>query len=127
MKTLDKELIISIHSQLISATGGSDGIKDENMLESAINAPFQTFAGEDFFPTIYQKAARLGFGLVSNHPFIDGNKRIAAHAMLIFLDLNGIEMQYTNDELSETFLAIADNRAKYDDLLSWIIEHVIWK
>lgn len=127
MKTLDKELIISIHSQLISTFGGSDGIKDENMLESAINAPFQTFSGEDLFPTIYQKAARLGFGLVSNHPFIDGNKRIAAHAMLIFLDLNGIEMQYTNDELSEIFLAIADNRAKYDDLLSWIIEHVIWK
>ena len=127
MKTLDKELIISIHDQLISTTGGSDGIKDENMLESAIYAPFQTFAGEDFYPTIYQKAARLGFGLASNHPFIDGNKRIAAHAMLIFLDLNGIEMQYTNDELSEIFLAIADNRAKYDDLLSWIIEHVIWK
>ena len=75
MKTLDKELIISIHSQLISATGGSDGIKDENMLESAINVPFQTFAGEEFFPTIYQKAARLGFGLVSNHPFIDGKLR----------------------------------------------------
>lgn len=127
MKTLDKELIISIHSQLISTFGGSDGIKDENMLESAIYAPFQTFSGEDLFPTIYQKAARLGFGLVSNHPFIDGNKRIAAHAMLIFLDLNGIEIQYTNDELSEIFLAIADNRAKYDDLLSWIIEHVVWK
>lgn len=127
MKTLDKELIISIHSQLISTSGGSDGIKDENMLESAIYAPFQTFAGEDFYPTIYQKAARLGFGLVSNHPFIDGNKRIAAHAMLTFLDLNGIEIQYTNDELSEIFLAIADDKARYEDLLSWIIEHVIWK
>ena len=127
MKTLDKELIISIHSQLISATGGSDGIKDDNMLESAINAPFQTFAGEEFFPTIYQKAARLGFGLVSNHPFIDGNKRIAAHAMLALLDLNDIELEYTNDELSEIFLDIADDKARYEDLLSWIIEHVIWK
>lgn len=127
MKTLSKEQIIFLHSQLINATGGSDGIKDENMLESAIYAPFQTFAGEDFFPTIYQKAARLGFGLVSNHPFVDGNKRIAAHAMLVFLELNGIEMQYTNDELSEIFLAIADDKARYDDLLSWIIEHIIWK
>lgn len=127
MKTLDKELIISIHSQLISATGGSDGIKDDNMLESAINAPFQTFAGEEFFPTIYQKAARLGFGLVSNHPFIDGNKRIAAHAMLALLDLNDIELEYTNDELSEIFLDIANDKARYEDLLSWIIEHVIWK
>ena len=127
MKTLDKELIISIHDQLISTTGGSDGIKDENMLESAIYAPFQTFAGEDFFPTIYQKAARLGFGLVSNHPFVDGNKRIAACAMLTFLDINDIELECTNDELSEIFLAIADDKAKNDDLLSWIIEHVVWK
>ena len=127
MKTLSKEQIIILHNQLINATGGSDGIKDENMLESAIYAPFHTFAGKDFFPTIYQKAARLGFGLVSNHPFVDGNKRTAAHIMLVFLELNGIEMQYTNDELSEIFLAIADDRAKYDDLLSWIIEHVVWK
>ena len=127
MKTLDKKKIIILHSQIINATGGSDGIKDENMLESAINAPFQTFAGEDFFPTIYQKAARLGFGIVSNHPFVDGNKRTAAHAMVTFLETNDIEIRYTNDELSEIFLAIADDKARYEDLLSWIIEHVIWK
>lgn len=127
MKTLSKEQIIFLHSQLIDATGGSDGIKDESMLESAINAPFHTFFGEELFPTIYQKAARLGFGLVSNHPFIDGNKRIGAHAMLAFLELNDIEIQYSITELSEIFLAVADNKAQYDDLLSWIIEHVVWK
>lgn len=127
MKILDKKKIIILHSQIINATGGSDGIKDENMLESAINAPFQTFAGEDFFRTIYQKAARLGFGIVSNHPFVDGNKRTAAHAMVTFLETNDIEIRYTNDELSEIFLAIADDKARYEDLLSWIIEHVIWK
>lgn len=127
MNILDKKKIIILHRQIINATGGSDGIKDENMLESAIYAPFQTFAGEDFFPTIYQKAARLGFGIVSNHPFVDGNKRTAAHAMTTFLETNDIEIRYTNDELSEIFLAIADDKARYEDLLSWIIEHVIWK
>lgn len=127
MNILDKKKIIILHRQIINATGGSDGIKDENMLESAIYAPFQTFAGEDFFPTIYQKAARLGFGIVSNHPFVDGNKRTAAHAMVTFLEINDIEIRYTNDELSEIFLAVADDKARYEDLLSWIIEHVIWK
>lgn len=127
MNILDKKKIIILHRQIINATGGSDRIKDENMLESAIYAPFQTFAGEDFFPTIYQKAARLGFGIVSNHPFVDGNKRTAAHAMVTFLEINDIEIRYTNDELSEIFLDIADDKARYEDLLSWIIEHVIWK
>ena len=76
MKILSKKQIIFLHEHLINATGGTEGIKDEGMLESAMNAPFQTFGGEDLFPTIYQKAARLGFGLASNHPFLDGNKRI---------------------------------------------------
>ena len=127
MKILSKKQIIFLHEHLINATGGTEGIKDEGMLESAMNAPFQTFGGEDLFPTIYQKAARLGFGLASNHPFLDGNKRIGAHAMLTFLEINGVEMQYTNKELSDIFLAIADNQVNYDDLLSWLIEHVVWR
>ena len=127
MKTLTKEQIVFLHSQLIDSTGGAEGIKDDGMLESAINAPFQTLDGEELFPTIYHKAARLGFGLVSNHPFLDGNKRIGAHAMLVFLDINAIEMQYTNLELSEIILAVADNKAQYEDLLSWLIEHVVWR
>lgn len=127
MKILSKEQIIYLHSQLIDATGGTEGIRDEGMLESAINAPFQTFSGEDLFPTIYQKAARLGYGLASNHPFLDGNKRIGAHAMLVFLELNNVEMQYTNKELADIFLDIADNKANYDNLLSWLVEHIVWR
>ena len=107
MKTLDKELIISIHSQLISTFGGSDGIKDENMLESAINAPFQTFSGEDLFPTIYQKAARLGFGLVSNHPFIDGNGRTSRLVMNMELMRSGYV----------PVIIKKDNRLKYYEAL----------
>ena len=101
MTILSKEQILILHSQLIKATGGIDGLRDEGLLESALNAPFQTFGGTDAFPSLQQKAARLGYGLVKNHPFIDGNKRIGAHVMLVFLALNKIELEYTQDELSD--------------------------
>ena len=112
-----------LHSQLISETGGTDGIRDEGLLDSAISAPFQSFAGTEIYPSIQQKAARLGYGLVKNHAFIDGNKRIGAHAMLIFLVLNKIDLDYMQDELSGIFLKIAAGEITQDDLLEWIITH----
>ena len=93
MIRLSKPQILRLHEQLVAATGGSDGLRDEGMLDSALSAPFQTFGGEDVYPSLQQKAARLCFGLIKNHPFVDGNKRIGAHAMLVFLSLNGIELQ----------------------------------
>ena len=90
MIRLSKPQILLLHEQLIAETGGSSGLRDEGMLDSALNAPFQTFGGEDVYPSLQQKAARLCFGLVKNHPFVDGNKRIGAHVMLVFLALNGI-------------------------------------
>jgi death-on-curing protein len=121
--TLSKKQIIMLHSQLISETGGTDGIRDEGLLDSAISAPFQSFAGTEIYPSIQQKAARLGYGLVKNHAFIDGNKRIGAHAMLIFLVLNKIDLDYMQDELSGIFLKIAAGEITQDDLLEWIITH----
>ncbi len=85
MIVLSKEQILVLHEQLIEETGGSSGLKDEGLLEPALASPFQSFDGKDLFPSVYQKAARLGFGLASNHAFVDGNKRIGAHAMLVFL------------------------------------------
>ena len=105
MITLSKKQIIMLHSQLISETGGTDGIRDEGLLDSAISAPFQSFAGTEIYPSIQQKAARLGYGLVKNHAFIDGNKRIGAHAMLIFLVLNKIDLDYMQDELSADIIS----------------------
>lgn len=95
MIRLSKAQIIIIHEQLIKETGGASGLRDEGMLESALNIPFQTFGGKDLYPSLQQKAARLCFGLVKNHPFVDGNKRIGAHAMLVFLVLNGVELQHS--------------------------------
>lgn len=123
MIRLSKHQILLIHDQLIVETGGSSGLRDEGMLDSALNAPFQSFGGEDMYPSLQQKAARLCFGLVKNHPFVDGNKRIGAHAMLVFLALNGIELQHSQTELSNVILQLAAGEIESADLLRWILEH----
>lgn len=123
MIVLSREQIIVLHSQLIQETGGTDGIRDEGLLDSALAAPFQSFADTEVYPSIQQKAARLGYGLVKNHAFIDGNKRIGAHAMLVFLALNKIELDYTQDGLSDIFLKIAAGEISQNDLLRWIVIH----
>ena len=125
MIRLSKSQILLIHDQLISETGGSSGLRDEGMLDSALNAPFQTFGGEDVYPSLQKKAARLCFGLVKNHPFVDGNKRIGAHAMLVFLALNGIELQHTQSELSDEILQLAAGEIEATDLLRWILVHQV--
>ena len=123
MRRLSKEQILLLHTQLIEEFGGSDGVRDYNLLDSALEAPFQAFAGEELYPTIQAKAARLGYGLIKNHTMLDGNKRIGAHAMLVFLALNGIEMKYTQKELYETVLSVAAGSLEYEDLLQWVLDH----
>ena len=125
MIRLSKSQVLLIHDQLISETGGSSGLRDEGILDSALNAPFQTFSGEDVYPSLQQKAARLRFGLVKNHPFVDGNKRIGAHVMLVFLALNGIELQHSQTELSDVILQLAAGEIEATDLLHWILAHQI--
>ena len=125
MIRLSKPQLLLLHEQLIAETGGSSGLRDEGMLDSALNAPFQSFGGEDVYPSLQQKAARLCFGLVKNHPFVDGNKRIGAHVMLVFLALNGIELQHTQTELSDVILQLAAGTIQSSDLLNWILTHQI--
>lgn len=125
MIRLSKAQILLIHDQLIAETGGLSGLRDEGMLDSALNAPFQTFGGEDVYPSLQQKASRLCFGLVKNHPFIDGNKRIGAHAMLVFLALNGIELQHSQKQLSDVIIQLAAGEIESADLLHWILTHQI--
>ncbi len=123
MHNLTVEQIIKLHTDLVMASGGSDGIRDRGLLESAVNAPFQSFGGYDVYPTIYEKAARLGFGLAQNHAFIDGNKRIAAHAVLTFLSLNGIEIDCTEFELFSLFYKLAASEISFENLVDWIKTH----
>ena len=123
MKKLSKEQILMLHTQLIQQTGGSDGVGDYNLLDSALETPFQSFGGDELYSTIQAKAARLGYGLIKNHCMIDGNKRIGTHAMLVFLALNGIELRYTQKELYETILDVAAGNIEYEDLLQWVLDH----
>ena len=123
MKKLSKEQILMLHTQLIQQTGGSDGVRDYNLLDSALETPFQSFGGDELYPTIQAKAARLGYGLIKNHCMIDGNKRIGTHAMLVFLALNGIELKYTQKELYETILNVESGSVDYNGLLQWVLNH----
>ena len=124
MKILSTRQILMLHTALIAQTGGIDGVRDEGLLDSAINAPFQTFAEQDLYPTVLEKAARLGFGLISNHPFLDGNKRIGAHAMLTFMGVNQINLCCTDEELISLILQVASGRLDYDGMLVWLKSHL---
>ena len=123
MKKLSKKQILMLHTQLIQQTGGSEGVRDYNLRDSALETPFQSFGGDELYPTIQAKAVRLGYGLIKNHCMIDGNKRIGTHAMLVFLALNGIEFKYTQKELYETILDVAAGKIEYEDLLQWVLDH----
>ena len=125
MKKLSERQVLRMHEQLLEETGGMSGVRDEGLLQSALEAPFQSFGGEDIYPSVQQKAARLGYGLIKNHPFVDGNKRIGTHVMLVFLWLNGIELDYTQQELEDVILNVAASKSDSDDLLRWLLNHEI--
>lgn len=125
MKWMSKEQVLSLHSELITEFGGVDGIRDEAMLDSALNTPFQTFEGVDLYPGVIEKAARIGYGLVKNHPFVDGNKRIGTHIMLVFLSLNNILLEYEDDDLIDVVLSIASGDMDDAKLREWIEDHIV--
>ena len=124
MKILSKRQILLLHSALISESGGLDTVRDEGLLDSAINAPLATFSGQDLYPTLLEKASRLCFGLIQNHPFVDGNKRIGAHAMLVFLAINSITLSYEDDDLINTILSVASGELDDTGLLNWLQGHI---
>lgn len=119
------EKVMLLHRILLEETGGTDGVRDAGLLDSALEAAYATFDGKEMFPSKEEKAARLGVGLISNHAFVDGNKRIGMYVLLSFLELNGIYIEATNDEVIETGLALARGEMKYEGLLNWILKHKI--
>lgn len=123
MIRLTEQQVLAVHSRMIEMTGGSDGVRDRSLLDSALNAPFQTFDGKEIYPALLSKAAVMCRSIISNHPFVDGNKRIGIHVMLIFLELNGIKLQYSQNELIELGLGVASSNLSSDDILKWLIEH----
>ena len=123
MIKFSKEKVLLLHQIMAEATGGSVGIRDEALLDSALEGCFAAFDGKELYPSKEEKAARLGFSLVSNHAFVDGNKRIGVYIMLSFLEINGIRINATNDDIVELGLSLADGSMKYEELLKWVLSH----
>ncbi len=125
MILLTVEEVIALHEKLIERTGGSHGLRDRNLLESAIFSAMSGFADSEAYPTVEEKAARLMFSLTNNHAFVDGNKRIGVLTMLMTLQLNNVKINYTQAELSSLGLSVADGKTEYAQILDWIMEHKI--
>lgn len=123
MIKFSKEKVLLLHQIIAQSTGGSLDIRDEGLLESALENAFSGFGDVEFYPTKEEKAARLGYSLISNHAFVDGNKRIGMYVMLTFLEVNGIRIKYTDEEGIQVGLDIASGKMNYEDLLRWVREH----
>ena len=123
MIKFEKEKVLLLHKLLTEETGGSYGVRDMGLLESALESVFATFDGKDLYPTKEEKGARLGFNLVNNHAFVDGNKRIGIYVMISFLEVNGIKIDCSNEELTDLGLGMADGRYGYDYVLDWVRNH----
>lgn len=123
MMRLTLEQIVRMHENLIRDTGGSLGILNKEMLLSALNAPFQTFDGIELYPTIEEKAAKLAYFLISNHSFVDGNKRIGLYAMLVFLEINDVSLEFTQQELIDLGLGVASGELNDENILAFINAH----
>ncbi len=120
MKFLESAFILNTHSKLIDLFGGTDGIRDHGLLDSALAQPSATFGGELLHPTVWEAAAAYGFHLVKNHPFLDGNKRTAGVAMGVFLGLNGFRMTATEGEFYVLVAALAAGECSKDQLTTWL-------
>ena len=123
MIRFSKEKVLLLHKILAEATGGSVGIRDEGLLDSALEGVFAGFGDKEFYPSKEEKGARLGYTLISNHAFVDGNKRIGVYVMLSFLEMNGIRIRCTDEQLVHIGLSVADGTMGYEELLQWVIEH----
>ena len=124
MITLTKEQIIMLHEAIYERYGGSCGVLNEGMLDSALQAPFQTFGGEELFPDTKDKILRLAYGLIKNHSFRDGNKRIGALVLLVLLELNGWHVNATNEEFADIIMGIAASKKDDEDLKQWVDSHI---
>lgn len=122
MITLDKEQIIRLHQRLLDATGGLHGLRDEELLDSALSAAFQTFDGEALYPSAAAKIARTAYGLVRNHPFTDGNKRIGTYVMMVLLELNHIETDFSDEDIIHIGLELAKGTMSDKQLLDLILQ-----
>jgi death-on-curing protein len=123
MEFIDIENILLFHKKIVSKTGGSDGVRDLGLIESALNRGFMTFDGRDLYESIEMKISVISHGLIRNHGFIDGNKRIGVAVMILLLKLNDIEIRYSQQELIDLGLGVAEGKLNENHILEWIERH----
>ena len=123
MIKLSREKVLLLHQMITQETGGDPNIRDVALLESALESAFATFDGKELYPTKEEKGAKLGFSLISNHAFVDGNKRIGMYVLLTFLEINGIRINPSVEDVARVGLAVAEGKMNYEDLLQWILEN----
>ena len=123
MIRFSREKVLLLHRLLTEETGGAADVRDLDLLDSALASAFQTFDGKELYPTKEEKAARIGYSLISNHAFVDGNKRIGMYILLTFLETNGIRLHPSVDDVARVGFAVARGEMDYDGLLAWIREN----
>ena len=124
MIKFSRDKVLLLHQILSAETGGDPELRDINLLDSALESAFLTFDGQELYPTKEEKAARIGYALISNHAFVDGNKRISAMMTQLLLKWNGYDLALRTGELADMFIAIADGTANGKDLLDWVYAHL---
>ena len=120
MIKLSQEKVLLLHELITRETGGDPNIRDTALLNSALESAFQTFGGQELYPTREEKGASIGFALIANHAFVDGNKRIGMFILLTFLEVNGVKIRPTVDDVIRVGLGVASGEMQYEDLLEWI-------
>lgn len=123
MIRLTEQQVLTAHEMMINATGGSFGVRDMGLLNSSLNAPFQSFENKEIYPSLLSKASALCRSIICNHPFVDGNKRTGIHIMLIFLEINGVQPDYTQDDLISLGLGVASGELDVNAILNWLSSH----
>ncbi len=123
MIKFSKEKVLLLHQLITAETGGDPNIRDIDLLESALESAFATFDGQELYPSKEEKGAKLGYSLISNHAFVDGNKRIGMYVLLTFLEINGVRIEPSEEEVARVGLAVASGTMNYEDLLEWIREN----
>jgi death-on-curing protein len=121
MRYLRLSEVLYLHDRILKESGGRHGVRNQGGLESALALPRQTFGEIELYPSIVEKAAILCFALVNNHPFIDGNKRVAHAAMEIFLIRNGMELFADIDEQEQVMLHLASSRMSHEEFIAWLV------
>ncbi len=125
MIKFSQEKVLLLHKLITDETGGDPNVRDLALLNSALESAFATFDGTELYPTKQEKGARLGFALISNHAFVDGNKRIGMLILLTFLEVNGHPIRPSNAEVARVGLAVAAGEMNYQALLDWILENEV--